>query len=143
MMAMFPYLVDKKIKVAITETEKRLPEKSSSELLSSATRKEAKNGHTRDSFIGSSPLIYLRFALYVQKATVLRWCREVSEHFPFTLDLRRSWRRRGKNVQEVGVPRKGRTRFAPRNLFQFCFSNSRYTQSISSAETARDYGIRS
>lgn len=90
-----------------------------------------------DSFIETIPSLYLEFALHVDKSIVPYCCRKPLWASSLILELRRSWRRCDKNVQDLGVPREDETIFAPGSPFHLCFSHTQYAHSTLSAEQGR------
>lgn len=81
MKAMSAHFADMAQKVAITDREKGLLEKSSAELHSSATRKVAWSACMGGSFFELVPIMYLGFALRAEKGFVPYCRREVLELF--------------------------------------------------------------
>lgn len=57
--------------------------------------------------------MYLRLEFNVEKA-VLKYCSgEISKLMPFTSELRRSWNRKGEEMQELVILREDGTELAP------------------------------
>lgn len=59
-------------------------------------------------------------SLFMLSKRFLRTVAEVSELFSFTLELRKSWWRRGENVQKLEVQQEDENIFAPGTPFQLC-----------------------
>lgn len=88
--------------VATIETEKGLLAKLKAELLSFATRKEAKGARTGDNrFIETIFPMCSGLALHAEKAIMPCCRRKVSEPLVFSSELERSWRRCCENIQDL------------------------------------------
>lgn len=97
--AMSTCLIDMEKKVITLETEKRLLAKRYAEMLSFTIRKGVKNARTGDNFIDTVPLVYLEFALHIEKAIRQYCCGNVFELVPFTSELQRSYQMSDESVQ--------------------------------------------
>lgn len=120
------------------EIENGLPAKPNSKLLPSTTRKEAKSARTGNNIIETIPPVYSGLSHNVEKAIVFYRFREIDEILSFSSGLRRSCQRRGKNVQEIGVPPEDESLFASGSPFHLCSSHTHYTSSLSQV-LHRDY----
>lgn len=111
-------------------TDKGLLAKSDREIFSSATEKGAESTCTGDRIIETISLLYLRFALHIEKSRVRYCCREASELFFLTPELRRTWQKRGENVQDHSVSQEDGTHSAPSNSLPLRFSHRQYSPSV-------------
>lgn len=116
------------------KTERGILTNSNTELLTSATQKEAKSARMNDSIFTTIHSLYFRFAFNVEKGIVSCCRKGASELITFTPELQGSWRGHSKNVKELGVPRENGTLFALGYPFDSCSSRTQYTPYTSSAE---------
>lgn len=61
--------------------------------------------------LGNFALMYLWFAIRIEIEILKRCSRKLFELQPLILGLKRSWRRRGKEVEEMRIPRQDGTMF--------------------------------
>lgn len=79
-------------------------------------------------------LLCISDLLFMFKNQLCRTLQRGFGAFTFYFRATKNWRRRGKKIQKLGVPREDGTRFAPGNPFYIRSSHTRFTSSISSAE---------
>lgn len=77
---------------------------------------------------------YQNYNFNVEKSILKDCCQEFFELFLFIFELRGDWRRRGEDIEELGVRRDDRTLFAPTIQVHMYSRHIQITPFISSAE---------
>lgn len=86
--------------------EKHLLRKTDKELLFCSSLSIKSGGTTTDNLLKNTRPRYLRSAFIVQKEIVRYYCKKFSELPLFISELWRKWKRRGGEVEEVGILQK-------------------------------------
>lgn len=110
------------------EAGKRLLMMTSKKSPSCSSQTTMNGGRILDISLRNIPPMYLGFELNVEKGSPKYCNRKVSEQVPFILRIRRNWKRRRKEGEEMGI--RAQRRWEDVRAFRCRFWNVRYIRSI-------------